>query len=242
MPRLLELFSGTGSIGAVAKKKGYEVISVDRDMGCEGSDRHYKEDIFNWDYQQYPVGYFDLITASPVCLWWSNLRKTWIGRASKTIKPQGGIVNMDDLELDIEIYGKPMVDKTREIIDYFKPSKYWIENPQTGAMKKYITDLPFYDVDYCKYGLPYRKRTRFWTNIEGFIPKKCRWDCESVIEVGEVGNIRRTHKKQIGCFSAEKKIREWQKNNNIEETGGQTTRLDRYRIPHKLVDELISLC
>ena len=32
MPRLLELFSGTGSVGDVARELGYEVISLDRDM------------------------------------------------------------------------------------------------------------------------------------------------------------------------------------------------------------------
>ena len=31
-----------------------------------------------------------------------------------------------------------MVDKIIEIIEYFKPNYYWIENPQTGGMKYYI--------------------------------------------------------------------------------------------------------
>ena len=30
--KLLELFSGTGSVGNVAKDLGYDVISLDRDM------------------------------------------------------------------------------------------------------------------------------------------------------------------------------------------------------------------
>ena len=30
--RLLELFSGTGSVGNVAVNMGYEVVSIDRDM------------------------------------------------------------------------------------------------------------------------------------------------------------------------------------------------------------------
>ena len=32
MPLLLELVSGTGSVGKVAKEFGYEVISLDKDM------------------------------------------------------------------------------------------------------------------------------------------------------------------------------------------------------------------
>ncbi|MFM7980065.1 MAG: hypothetical protein ACKPKO_12190 [Candidatus Fonsibacter sp.] len=29
-----------------------------------------------------------------------------------------------------------------------------------------MTDLPFKDVDYCKYGMHYRKRARLWNNVE----------------------------------------------------------------------------
>ena len=57
---------------------------------------------------------------------------------------------------------------------------WFIENPQTGLLKKqeFMKDLPYFDIDYCKYGLPYRKRTRLWTNLEGWIPKPlCKKDC-----------------------------------------------------------------
>ena len=65
-----------------------------------------------------------------------------------------------------------------EIIDYFKPPLYFIENPQTGKMKDYISDRPYYDVDYCKYSdWGMRKRTRIWTNKIGFEPKVCNKDC-----------------------------------------------------------------
>ena len=72
-----------------------------------------------------------------------------------------------------------MVKKTLEIIDYFKPKYWFIENPQTGMLKKqdFIKDIPHYDVDYCMYGGMLRKRTRIWTNIEGFSPKLCNRKC-----------------------------------------------------------------
>ena len=85
-----------------------------------------------------------------------------------------------------------MLDKTREIINYFKPTYYWIENPQSGRMKEYINDLSFFDVDYCMYGFPYQKRTRFWTNITGFNPKLCNKDCGNIVP-----NTKR-HKKSLG--------------------------------------------
>ena len=58
--------------------------------------------------------------------------------------------------------------RTIEIIDYFKPSAWFIENPQTGMLKKqeFMNGLPYKDIDYCKSGMPYRKRTRLWTNLD----------------------------------------------------------------------------
>lgn len=170
--RHLELFSGTHSFGKVSSKLGYDVISLDRDLGAEcpwtdyKSKTHIKEDIMTWDYTVYPKGYFKLITASPVCTWWSHLRTSWIGRKCKTIHPTETIT-MDILNAEIRKYGVPMVDKVFEILDYFNPEYYIIENPQSGKMKDYINDLvPYIDVYYCMWGFDYKKKTRFWTNLK----------------------------------------------------------------------------
>lgn len=215
MKTILELFSGTHSIGKIFKED-FRVISVDRDLGDDDgiSDLHIKEDILTWDYKIYPKDSFDVIWASPVCLWWSKLRNTWIGRKLKGMDRN---LTKKDIDDDIEKYGKPMVDKVREIIDYFKPTYYFIENPQTARMKDYITDLYFYDVDYCKYSdWGYRKRTRIWTNLKGFKPKICNKDCDNMI----IKNGRKVHKSQIS------------------DNGGGSNRLARYRIPPLLIKDL----
>ena len=224
--RVLELFSGTHSIGKVAHSLGWEVVSVDRDLNDDcpfksgyKSDIHIKEDILTWNYKEFPKGHFDLITASPVCLWWSMLRNTWIGRKSQMINPNGEIVKKEDIERDIDLYGKPMVDKVIEIIEYFEPKHWWIENPQTGRMKYYIEEKypqynTFYDVDYCKYSdWGYKKRTRFWTNIEDFKALKCNKDCKNI--------SGKSHKIDVS-----------------REVGSGSNRLERYRIPKKLIEEL----
>jgi len=250
--RLLELFSGTHSIGKVAKEMGYEVYSVDLDLGAEcpfksgyKSFKHFQEDIFKWNYRQYPEGYFDVVTASPVCRFWSPLRRTWIGRK---LKGMDRPLTKHDIEDDIDKYGKPMVDKTREIIDYFKPKHWWIENPQTGSMKKYITDLDFYDVDYCKYAnFGYQKRTRFWTNIKGFKPKKCKKDCENIIEIGmhkgRVGTSKTVidNGKIIRVNTATLRKKYKHMKDVSKDVGGGENRLERYRIPPKLITELLKL-
>ena len=59
--KLLELFSGTKSVGKVAEQLGYEVTSLDlknADINC---------DILDWDYTEYEPGYFDVIWSSPPC-------------------------------------------------------------------------------------------------------------------------------------------------------------------------------
>ena len=66
-----------------------------------------------------------------------------------------------------------IVLKTLEIVKYFKPRVWFIENPQSGLLKKqpFMEGLPYFDIDYCKYGMPYRKRTRLWTNLDTWTPR-----------------------------------------------------------------------
>ena len=56
-------------------------------------------------------------------------------------------------------YANQIVLKTLEIIHYLQPTYYILENPQTGLLKKqsFMDTIPFADVDYCKYDMPYRK-------------------------------------------------------------------------------------
>ena len=213
----LELFSGTHSFGKVSSELGYNVISLDRDLNAKCpftdyvSETHIKEDIMTWDYTIYPPNHFKLITASPVCMWWSNLRRSWIGRKIKAHVDT--IITKEILDNDIDLYGKPMVDKVFEIIEYFNPQYYIIENPKNGKMKEYITDLiPYYDIDYCMYSdWGYRKATRFWTNIEGLEFNKCN------------------HKKHRITFGDSRLGKKW-----------KTSKYERYRIPALLIEELLN--
>ena len=141
-----------------------------------------------------------------------------------------------------------MVDKVREIIDYFKPQYYFIENPQTGKMKTYITDLPYYDVDYCKYSdWGYQKRTRIWTNVINFKPKICKKDCENMI----ISPTQKIHKEKMGSNklindngklirvnTKELRVKYKHSMDCSKDIGGGSNRLMRYRIPPKLIEEL----
>jgi len=135
--KLLELFSGTGSVGKVAKELGYDVVSLD----LKNADIN--ADILQWNYKQFKPNDFNIIWASPPCIEYSRAKTT-------------GIRKID--------YANSIVKKTIEIINYFNPSVWFIENPQTGLLKQqdFMKDFDYYDVDDCKYGMEYRKRTRIY--------------------------------------------------------------------------------
>ena len=119
-----------------------------------------------------------------------------------------------------------IVMKALEIIEYFKP-KYWtLENPQTGLLKKqeFMEGLPYFDIDYCKYGFNYRKRTRIWCNLDDWTPRPlCEKDCNSMD-----GN---RHQETAQRLPSGKKSK-W--NNRAKHTQEQL-----YKIPQALVEEIM---
>jgi site-specific DNA-cytosine methylase len=211
---VLELFSGTGSVGKVCREKGWEVISLD----LTGADIN--TDILNWDYvSAYPVGHFDIIWASPPCNTFSILAHA---------------IFTKDVMIDrINTIGIPILRRAEEIIDYFKPQYYFMENPQSGLMKNYVT-RPYYDVDYCRYcNWGYKKRTRIWTNRTGFTPLLCNKECGNTIQhplnpkrILHINNCGKTQQRQL--------LRE-------QGISFKQTQNDRYRIPPRLLEDLFNL-
>ena len=151
--RILELFSGTGSVGKVFGSDGWEVVSLDINNKTNAS---ICADIRTWDYTIFDVGHFDVVWASPVCTHYSRARTN-----AKTPR---------DLE-----WADSLVLRALEIIEYLKPKYWYIENPQTGLLKTrpFMLNLPYTDVDYCRYcDWGYKKRTIIWTN-SGYQGRRC---------------------------------------------------------------------
>ena len=203
MIRVLELFKGSGSIGKYCANypDKYEVVSLDIEGKYKAT---HTADILEWDYKQYPSGYFDIIFASPPCTEYSALLYCMKNR----------VRNLD--------LADSIVKKTLEIIDYFKPKTWLMENPDTGLLKTrpFMQDIPYYVVSYCKYGYGYRKNTRLWSNLEGFDALKCKNDCDSMVEG------KKYHRLCIGCSK-----RGTNKVHKLEE---------RYSIPQPLIHSLFS--
>jgi len=235
---VLELFSGTGSVGKVCKELGWNVISVDRDLPAT-----HKVDIMDFDYKQYAKNHFDVVWGSPPCTEYSRLQDTWIGRVRK-----GKLYNKEQQEIEMKEADK-LVLKTLEIIDYFKPHYYFIENP-LGRLKDrdIMKDIPYHIVDYCRYcDWGYKKRTCIWTNKKEFIPLTCdmKNNCGNMIYF----NDKLLHKTNLGSndFAEDngvmipintKALREKYKGKIIRGKRKGTTLHEKYRIPPDLIYSL----
>ena len=215
--KVLELFSGTRSVGKVCDQLGWESVSVDLILPAD-----HQVDIMDFDYKQYDRDEFDIVWASPPCTNYSKLQDGWIGRMRK-----GEIYSKEVQEKEMKEDDK-LVLKTLEIINYFNPHYWFIENPATSRMKDrpFMKDLNNYVVDYCMYSdWGYRKRTRIWTNRTDFKPLLCNKNCGNMVD-----NL---HKTNLGNADRIKRANIL----NVNKYNG-TSQQDRYRIPEDLIFSL----
>ena len=147
MPRLLEVCSGTGSVGRVFAAAGWEVVSLDVVAAFEPTPCG---DMMEWDFAtQFPEGHFDHARCSPPCAMYSIARTR-----AKTPRDLEGT--------------DAMVRRCIEIIAYFRPRSWTLENPATGLLPNRAVAAALGKpavVTYCSYGYPYQKKTAIWSNF-----------------------------------------------------------------------------
>ena len=114
-----------------------------------------------------------------------------------------------------------LVRRTLEIVEALGSPPLFIENPWTGRLKNrgLLNHLKLHEVDYCKYGMPYRKRTAIWTNTD-WTPARhlCKHDCAS-----SRGGKHLARAQQGGPEPS-------------------FTQRQLYRIPSELCDEIAGFC
>ena len=150
--KLLELFAGSRSIGKIAERMKFEVLSSDIN---DFENISYVKNILEFNPSEIQFRP-DVIWASPPCTSFSvaSLGYHW-GGGNKAYIPK-----TESAKLGIEI-----AKKTIEIINYYKPKYYFIENPR-GLLRKmdFMQNLPRYTISYCQYGDDRMKPTDIWTN------------------------------------------------------------------------------
>ena len=155
---LLELFSGTGSIGRAFEAAGWTVTSVDIEPKFNPT---ILCDVMTLDVSKLPK--VDLLWASPACTMYSSARS------------RGGPRDLEGSDA--------MVQRVLDIAAELNVP-FFFENPHSGSLRKrdVVAGIPYRTVDYCEYGAPCRKRTCIWTDTN-WTPERplCKHDCHATL-------------------------------------------------------------
>lgn len=161
--RVLELFSGTGNLTKIARKKGHTAHSIDL---TEPADTN--ADILQMTPQEIlgVTGWdsIDMLWASPPCQGFSvaSIGKMW----SEPGKPKHPTSEM----------GLSLLEHTLHIIKDLQPKTWYIENPR-GMMRKMpsLEGFTRHTITFCQYGEQRMKPTDVWTNSKQWEPRPaCR--------------------------------------------------------------------
>jgi hypothetical protein len=154
MKTILSLFDYSGNWSKPWKENGYNVIQIDIQLGI---------DILNWDYKHIKNVY-GILAAVPchdfaLC----------------------GAMHFKQKDLDGRTeYSNKLVDKTKEIIDYFKPNFWVIENPMSrihklntwlGKIKFKFHPCEFAGYDPIPQNSQYNKTTWLWGKFNNPVKK-----------------------------------------------------------------------
>jgi hypothetical protein len=164
---ILELFSGSRSIGKIGEERGHNVFSSDFQ---DFPNTNYVVDIMEFDVNKVPF-IPNMIWASPPCESFSvaSIGRHWVKGEVFTPKT------------DNARKGVAMLEKTLEIIKHFQtlnPNLVWyVENPR-GKMRKYPKWQNHFNeawklngVTYCQYGDTRMKPTDIWNNNPFWVSK-----------------------------------------------------------------------
>ena len=202
--KVLELFAGSRSIGKIAEELGMEVFSSDL-IAFEGI--HYPISILDFDVTKVPFKP-DVIWASPPCTGFSvaAIGHHWTGGKGAYIP------KTDTAKLGIEL-----VKKTLEIIEYFQPTYWFMENPR-GVLRKLdvVKGLNKQSVTYCQYGDERMKPTDIWTN-------SIMWEPKPMCKNGDPCHVAAPRGSKTG-------------------TQGRANAYERSKIPEQLCREILKSC
>ena len=158
MPALLELFAGTKSVSRVARRQGWDCVSLDI---CGRHAPDLQMSILDFDESAYPRDAFHFIWASPPCEAFSIAK----------VRGRGGCAQL--LEADM-VKAEALVAKTTRILAHFSAAHYCVENPKGSRLwsREVARELLARSVlvSYCQFGYNYRKTTRLAVSFPLSLP------------------------------------------------------------------------
>ena len=147
MLRILSLFDYTGHWPAPWVNAGYKLTQLDLMLG---------HDILRWKYKHFKPGHFDIILSAPPCTCFSHASSQSWCDFDLTGQTQFSIL---------------LVKKSLEIINYFQPRVWAIENP-TGRLDKLLPELKKFRLLHFhpwQFGDPFFKHTVLWGIFNPFL-------------------------------------------------------------------------
>ena len=161
VPRLkvLELFSGTSSVGRAFAARGHEVATVDYDPRFEATSHADIGCMGVADVRALFGGALpDVVWASPDCTTYSVAA---LGRHRRRDPETGWLMPVTPYAKQCDAVNQHLM----RLIDALDPKVWFVENPRASMRRMpWMGGLPRYTVTYCQYGERYMKPTDIWTN------------------------------------------------------------------------------
>ena len=141
--KVLELFSGTRSIGESFEKRGHEVFSVEWDESLP-ADLHADIEFLKAPDVLRAFGRPDVVWASPDC---ATFSMAGISRHRRKNANTGNLDPVSDYALKCDRVDLAMLRLIRDL----RPALYFIENPRAGLRKQdMMAVIPRHTVTYCQ--------------------------------------------------------------------------------------------
>jgi hypothetical protein len=166
---LLELFSGTGSVGDAARERyGDSLRRYSTDINPKYSPTT-AVNLLEWDYKPALDAFLAERTEDDFLVVWMSPPCTQYSIARSKAKTPRDLEGADAL-----------VQRALEIKDYVRPDAWFLENPHGDArsalrLRPLMQPLEQYRhmCCYCHYGKQFRKRTDIWTDVPTVALKTC---------------------------------------------------------------------